>query len=149
MEVLLYRNALEPLVAEEVQRQLQNLPSELITYINPAQAIAFALNQLPPLYCTSQRGWELQQRKAQEKLASQIQLAVHRALNAIQLDPLRTANLKFPKQISDSEFQTARQEVQDETALFSDYTFRYTSSEGNVLFHFPIQQPESDRTCDE
>jgi hypothetical protein len=44
----LYCNALEPLVAEEVHRQLQSLPSRLVQYIKPAEAIAYALNRLPP-----------------------------------------------------------------------------------------------------
>ncbi len=56
-----YRNVMEPLVAEEVQRQL---PLKLVKYLNRAQAIAYALNRLPALYATSERGWHLQMLKA-------------------------------------------------------------------------------------
>lgn len=95
MQLIPYLNALEPIVVEEVQGKIQNLPCGLAHYLNSSQAVAFALNQLPPLYCTSEKGWKVQQQKAKEKLAPQIQAAVIRALNAVQLDPLRTADLDF------------------------------------------------------
>lgn len=95
MQRIPYLNALEPIIVEEVHSQLQNLPSGIIQYVNSAQAVAFALNQLPPLYCTSEKGWEVQQQKAKEKLASKIQSAVVRGLTAVQLDPLRIADLDF------------------------------------------------------
>jgi signal transduction histidine kinase len=95
MQLIPYFNALEPIVVEEVQNQLQKLPSGIGHYINSAQVVAFALNQLPPLYCTSEKGWEVQQQRAKQKFAPQIQSAVIRGLTAVQLDPLRTADLKF------------------------------------------------------
>ena len=95
MQLIPYVNALEPIIVEEVQLQLQNLPCAMIPYLNSSQAVAFALNQLPPLYCTSEKGWEVQKQKAKEKLAPQIQSAVFRGLTAVQLDPLRTADLKL------------------------------------------------------
>lgn len=99
---LSFYNVLEPLVAEEVQRQLQYLPPKLVKYINPAQAIAYALNRLPALYATSERGWQLQQQRAKEKLADQIAIAVRQGLAAIQLDPLRVATpLKFQLSIEE------------------------------------------------
>lgn len=88
----LYRNAVEPLVVEEVQRQLLELPPQLAPYINPAQVIAYALNQLPPLYATSERGWKLQQQRVQKELHSQLMMAVHQGIAAVQRDPLRTAS---------------------------------------------------------
>lgn len=95
MQLIPYVNALEPIIVEEVQSQLQNLSSAMIPYLNSSQAVAFALNQLPPLYCTSEKGWEVQKQKAKEKLALQIHSAVFRGLTAVQLDPLRTADLKL------------------------------------------------------
>lgn len=95
MQLIPYLNALEPIIIEEIQCQIQKLPSEMAHHLNSSQAIAFALNQLPPLYCTSEKGWEVQQKRAKEKLVPQIKSAVIRGLTAVQLDPLRTADLKF------------------------------------------------------
>lgn len=86
-----YRNAIEPLVVEEVKRQLENLPPRLVKYINPAQVIAYALNRLPGLYATSAEGWHRQQQTAKEKLAHQIVMAVRQGLAAVQRDPLRVS----------------------------------------------------------
>lgn len=88
----LYRNAVEPLVVEEVQRQMLELPPQLVRYINPAQVIAYALNRLPPLYATSERGWKLQQQRVEKELHSQLMMAVHQGIAAVQRDPLRTAS---------------------------------------------------------
>lgn len=90
--VPLYRNALEPLVAQEVERQMERLPAKLLKFVEiekiKAQAIAYALNRLPAMYATSQRGWEFQQQKAQEKYGQKIVEVVRQGLAAIQLDPL-------------------------------------------------------------
>jgi Late competence development protein ComFB len=88
MTPLPYRNALEPLVAEEVQRQLETLPPRLVAYINSAEVIAYALNRLPALYATSEEGWNRQQQKAKTQLEQQIILAVKWGLNAVFQDPL-------------------------------------------------------------
>ncbi len=90
--VPLYRNALEPLVIHEVDRQVERLPAKLLKLVEisqiKAQAIAYALNRLPAMYATSERGWEFQQRKAQEKYGRKITEVVRQGLAAIQLDPL-------------------------------------------------------------
>ncbi|MBD2544252.1 MULTISPECIES: late competence development ComFB family protein [Planktothricoides] len=90
--VPLYRNALEPLVIQEVNRQVDRLPAKLLKFVEiekiKAQAIAYALNRLPAMYATSERGWEFQQHKAQEKYGRKIMEVVRQGLAAIQLDPL-------------------------------------------------------------
>ena len=90
-QFLPYRNAIEPLVFEEVQRQLQHLPPQLVKYLNPAQVSAYALNRLPALYATSVEGWYRQQQKAKTQLAKQIFLAVRQGLAAVQRDPLKVS----------------------------------------------------------
>jgi Late competence development protein ComFB len=85
----LYLNALEPLVVEAVKKQLENLPPDRVAHINPAQAVAYALNRLPPLYATSVEGWNRQQQKAKTLLASQIEAAAKWGLNAVMKDPLK------------------------------------------------------------
>lgn len=70
--VLQYRNAMEPLAAEEVERQLQKLPVNVIQSINKADAIAYALNRLPSMYATTEEGWHWQQERAKESLSNLI-----------------------------------------------------------------------------
>jgi hypothetical protein len=102
MEPLIYRNAIEPLVAQEVERQLQNLQPAVVAYINPGQVIAYALNRLPTLYATSVEGWNKQQEKAKTQLAKQIALAVKRGLNAVLQDPFKSSTpLKLHDQTGD------------------------------------------------
>ncbi len=86
----IYRNVMEPLVTEEVQRQLTQLPSKVAQYINEVEVVAYALNRLPPLYATSEQGWQQQQVKAKRTMGSQIMLSVRQALAAVQRDPLRS-----------------------------------------------------------
>lgn len=85
-----YRNAIELLVEEEVDRQISKLPSRTASYTNRTELIAYALNQLPPLYATSEKGLEYQIQKARTQLSSQINQAVMRAFAAIRRDPIRT-----------------------------------------------------------
>lgn len=86
-----YRNVMEPLVAQEVERQMKRLPTELIKYLNAAEAIAYALNRLPALYATSEEGWKWQQKLAQQKFKEQIVEAARWGLAAVQRDPLRVS----------------------------------------------------------
>jgi len=62
----IYKNAMEPLAIEEIERQMQQLPQQVANSINKADAIAYALNRLPPLYATTEEGWEWQQERARE-----------------------------------------------------------------------------------
>ncbi|WP_155968890.1 late competence development ComFB family protein [Kamptonema formosum] len=89
--VPVYRNALEPAVVREVHRQLQTLPPRLVSYINPVQVIAYALNRLPPLYATSEKGWELQQQRIHTELEAEIVMEVRRGIAAVERDPFRAA----------------------------------------------------------
>lgn len=87
---------MEPLVVEEVERHIASLPPKVAQYINKTEAIAYALNRLPPLYATSERGWEQQQAKASREMRSQITAAARQAIAAIQRDPIRsTAPLRI------------------------------------------------------
>jgi hypothetical protein len=88
---LVYLNAIEPMVIEEVEHQLQQLPSQMLKYIDPAQVIAYALNRLPALYATSEEGWHWQQVRAKTKLKQEIRTAVRQALVAVQSDPLKVS----------------------------------------------------------
>jgi hypothetical protein len=99
-----YRNAMELLVEAEVQQQLEALPPRMMSYINQTELMAYALNQLPALYATTEPGLEYQLQKGQSKFSTQVQQAVRRALAAVRRDPLRMAiPLKLNSNIIHSE----------------------------------------------
>lgn len=86
----IYRNVMEALVIAEVDHQMQQLPAKVAPYVNRTDMIAYALNRLPPLYATTERGWQQQNTKVNQALRSQLSLAVRQALAAVQRDPLRS-----------------------------------------------------------
>jgi Late competence development protein ComFB len=88
MEV--YKNVMEILVEQEILRQVNALPARIASYINQTELLAFALNQLPALYATSERGLEHQLERGKIKFAAQITQSVQRAIAAIRRDPLRS-----------------------------------------------------------
>lgn len=79
-----YRNAMELLVIEEVDQQLQNLPENVANSININDAIAYALNRLPPLYATSLDGYFWQQKQARKTLKDLISKATTWGIKAAQ-----------------------------------------------------------------
>lgn len=84
-----YKNAMEVLVEEEVNRHIQRLSARTVAYINQTELIAYALNQLPALYATSEKGLEYQLQRGRNKFAPQVTQAVMRAFAAIRRDPIR------------------------------------------------------------
>ncbi|WP_448603465.1 late competence development ComFB family protein [Thermoleptolyngbya sp.] len=86
----IYQNAMESLVEQEVDRQLKALPPKVASYINRLELIAYALNQLPALYATSERGLQHQIRRGRATHGAQVAQAVQRAIAAIRRDPLRS-----------------------------------------------------------
>ena len=88
MEV--YKNVMETLVEQEILRQVNALPARIASYINQTELLAFALNQLPALYATSEKGLEHQLERGKIKFAVQITQSVQRAIAAIRRDPLRS-----------------------------------------------------------
>jgi len=91
-----YNNVMELMVAEEVDSQMAELPSDLARYIKPLEVATYALNKLPPLYASSEEGWQRQQQRAQQQWSSQITVAVRRAIAAVQRDPLRKSTPLHP-----------------------------------------------------
>lgn len=92
---IVYRNAIEPIVIQEVEQQLEKLSPNVIRYINSAQIIAYALNRLPALYATSKEGWNAQQLRAKKQMKQQITTAVRQGLAAVQRDPLKISTPLF------------------------------------------------------
>ncbi|HIK45947.1 MAG TPA: late competence development ComFB family protein [Leptolyngbyaceae cyanobacterium M65_K2018_010] len=86
-----YINAMELLVAEEVERQIQGLPPRVVKYLNVTEVETYALNRLPALYASSEKGWQHQCEKAKRELGAQIKNTVRQAIAAVQVDPIRNA----------------------------------------------------------
>lgn len=84
-----YQNIMEILVHREIQRQIKGLPKSLRDYINQVEVATFALNRLPPLYASSEKGKHQQELKGKSELQDKIAVAVRQALAAINRDPLR------------------------------------------------------------
>jgi len=84
------RNAMEMIVLEEVEQQIQSLPAKIAKHIKPAEVTAYALNRLPGLYATGQHGWQRQLNRGRTELYERITVAVRQAIVAVQRDPLRT-----------------------------------------------------------
>lgn len=106
-----YRNVMELLVVEAVEKQFQRLSAKVASYVNKAEVIAYALNRLPALYATSELGWEQQRIRAHKELNNQITAAVRQAIAAVQRDPLRAV---VPLTIgTDQESQVVLQELKE------------------------------------
>ncbi|MCU0570095.1 MAG: late competence development ComFB family protein [Oculatellaceae cyanobacterium Prado106] len=98
-----YINVMELLAQEAIAQQLQSLQSRAPHYtrqigqINQIELIACALNQLPPLYATSEKGLEYQIQRGRSRYASQIDEAVRLALATTLKTPLRNSAPLKPK----------------------------------------------------
>ena len=92
-----YINVMESLVAQEVGKQLKDIPARIRRYLRMEEVVTHALNRLPTLYASSERGWQYQRQIAKRDLNKQISDAVRQAIMAVQVDPLRLAQ---PLQIS-------------------------------------------------
>ncbi|MEL6159082.1 MAG: late competence development ComFB family protein [Cyanobacteria bacterium J06623_5] len=86
-----YTNVMERLVAEEVERQKSKLPPKLREYIKTVEVETYALNRLPALYASSEKGWQMQYEKAGKTHAEAVSLAVRQGIAAVQVDPLRAS----------------------------------------------------------
>jgi Late competence development protein ComFB len=83
-----YLNAMEILVEEEVERRIAQLPEAHRAYLNRMEIIAYALNQLPALYATGEKGLTYQLQQGRTQHAAKIQQAVQQSLSAVLRDPI-------------------------------------------------------------
>jgi hypothetical protein len=100
--VISLRNILEDLVIEEARSQIQRLGSRLRSQFVPGEVAAYALNRLPPLYASTDRGWLQQRKRANTDLRAQIVNAVQQGMIAVRKDPLRQ-----PKPMPQIELESA------------------------------------------
>ncbi|MFW6296362.1 MAG: late competence development ComFB family protein [Halothece sp.] len=82
-------NVMETFVAEEIERQLKQLPPKLSQYIKHYEVATYALNRLPPLYASCEEGVRKQALRAKNELKGEIETSVRQALAAVQRDPIR------------------------------------------------------------
>jgi hypothetical protein len=86
-----HRNVMEMLVADEIERQIVRLPSNIKKFINPIEVATYALNRLPALYASSQQGFNKQKLKGRSEYSVQITQEVRKGLAAVQQDLLRSS----------------------------------------------------------
>ncbi|MBE9078385.1 late competence development ComFB family protein [Romeria aff. gracilis LEGE 07310] len=86
-----YTNVMETLVIQEVEQQLAQLPPRLQSYVKAAEVETFALNRLPALYASSEKGWQCQYEIARKAHSSAIANAVRQGIAAVQIDPIRAS----------------------------------------------------------
>lgn len=98
-----YTNVMERLVAEEVARQKSKLPPKLREYISSVEVETYALNRLPALYASSEKGWQMQYEKAGETHSAAVTQAVRQGVAAVQVDPLRASQPLSVRQNDESE----------------------------------------------
>lgn len=123
-----HKNAMELLVAEEIEQQLESLSWEDKDFINKIEVATYALNRLPSLYASSEEGISWQKRKGQKEYQTQITDTVREALEIVQKDPAR-----FYTPLSSSE-QQEMQEAKEALQELSEWLWMYQSelSQNNV-----------------
>ena len=85
------RNVMEVLVDEEIERQINLLPNNLKKFVKPLEVATYALNRLPPLYASSQQGFNKQKLKGRSEHSVQITREVRKGFAVIQQDILRSS----------------------------------------------------------
>ncbi|MDB9516884.1 late competence development ComFB family protein [Roseofilum reptotaenium CS-1145] len=78
-------NAMVALVHEEFLQQFQQYPATTLQQINLSDAIAYALNQLPPLYTTKEEDWESYKNDARQQISFSIKRAVETGIKVSQI----------------------------------------------------------------
>ena len=73
-------------------------------YIRRSEVETFALNRLPALYASSEKGFQHQRDRALQDLRPQIVKAVRQAFAAVQIDPIRLSEpIKLPSDSNEAE----------------------------------------------
>ena len=102
---------MEPLVVQEVRRQMSQLAPGAIRDVNPADVVAYALNFLPALYATTEEGWSWQQSRAKQELQGQISEAVCQGLMVVHQSPQRSESRLYSAEESLFDAQKSLKEL--------------------------------------
>lgn len=84
-----YKNIMEIIVDEEIDRQTQHFPAETAQRLNRIELATYALNRLPPLYASSREGVDFQYERGKSELNSRVVSVVEKALSVIKEAPER------------------------------------------------------------
>ncbi|MEO0539362.1 MAG: late competence development ComFB family protein [Cyanobacteria bacterium P01_A01_bin.105] len=85
-------NLTEKLVQTEIECQFATLPERVVRVVTSKRAdvMAYALNRLPALYASTNRGRQKQESAVSDKFYAEVQMVVRQAIAAVSNDPLRT-----------------------------------------------------------
>ena len=84
-----YKNVMEILVDEEIDRQTHHFPMELARRMNRIELATYALNRLSPLYASSREGVEFQYERGKSEYQTRVESVVQQALATVKSTPLR------------------------------------------------------------
>ncbi|MDJ0713162.1 MAG: late competence development ComFB family protein [Prochloraceae cyanobacterium] len=84
-----YKNVMEVLVFEEIEKKIKQYPKNLSQYINKVEVATYALNRLPSLYASSMEGLSWQKKRALDNHKQEIRIAVSQGFAAVQRDLFR------------------------------------------------------------
>ncbi len=109
------RNVMEVLVADEIERQIVRIPSNVKKFINPIEVATYALNRLPALYASSQQGFNKQKIKGRAEYSVNITQQVRKGFAAVQQDLLRSSTplTSDTERNVDRDLQEARAALQE------------------------------------
>ena len=116
-------NIMEELVAEEINRQISRYPENIAKFINKIEVATYALNRLPPLYASSQKGLNKQKLKGKSDFSIEITKTVRKAFSAVQKDILRYSTPLQAEDNADSEiaYSSELKEAQKALAELAPY----------------------------
>ncbi|MDX1976892.1 MAG: late competence development ComFB family protein [Pseudanabaenaceae cyanobacterium bins.68] len=86
------KNAIEDIVLGEATLQHSQLPIELQRQVQLNEVVCYALNRLPTMYATTQRGWSKLRDRARVELRDRIRQQVQAGIMAVQRDSIRAVN---------------------------------------------------------
>jgi hypothetical protein len=115
----IHRNVMEILVAEEIERQIVRLPSNIQKFINSVEVATYALNRLPALYASSQQGFNKQKLKGRSEYSVKITQEVRKGFAAIQQDLLRNSTPLLSQ--NESEIDKSIKEAKAALQELADY----------------------------
>ena len=84
-----YKNVMEIIVDEEIDRQTQHFPAAKAQLLNRIELATYALNRLPPLYASSREGVDFQYERGKSELQGRVNSVVEKALAVIKEAPER------------------------------------------------------------
>ena len=115
-----YRNVMEELVEEEIDKQTRNIKPETAKALNRIDVVSYALNRLPPLYASSQEGVYRQKQRGQQQFGQRLRAAVHQSLKVVAQQPTRVTTPLLPQEEVEAEMHIARMALEELADSMSD-----------------------------